>query len=448
MKFGTDGLRGAANVELTPELALALGRAAARVVGGGRWVTGRDTRRSGLMLEEAFCAGLLSEGIDVMSLGIAPTPEVAWWAAREGLPAAMVSASHNPFTDNGIKLFAAGGKKLPGDVERHIEGELTTMLARPLAELGPVSSEPGDVGRFRHFDGRKPYARALLGSIEARGLEPLKLVVDCANGAAASIAPAVFPALTDDVEVINDEPDGENINHECGSTHPGRLQEAVPASGADAGIAFDGDADRVVLVDATGRLIDGDQIIAILARDLAERGELTHNTVVVTVMTNLGFRLAMAETGIDVVETAVGDRYVLEALDEGGFALGGEQSGHVILRQLATTGDGLLTAVQALDVVVRSGQTLADLASAAMTRLPQVLRNVRVSERDPAIVERIRDEVAAVEKELGDRGRVLVRPSGTEPLIRVMVEAPDESVAEAAAERLASAVTAAGSGGT
>jgi phosphoglucosamine mutase len=440
VKFGTDGLRGRANVELTPELALALGRAGARVIGGGRWAVGRDPRLSGPMLEAAFAAGLASEGVEVASLGVVPTPAVAWWSRQEGIPAAVVSASHNPFEDNGIKIFGGGGLKLSDAVEGRIEEELARVLR------GPSPATPSStVGGLTVADAATGYAAAVVSSLGEVRLEPLRLVVDCANGAASAVAPAVLRELGAAVELINAAPDGVNINTGCGSTHPEALQSAVATVGADVGVAFDGDADRVLLVDAAGNLVDGDQIMAVLATDLDERGLLHHHTVVVTVMTNLGFRLAMEKAGIQVVETAVGDRYVLEAIEKGGFALGGEQSGHVIFRDLATTGDGLLTAVQVLGVMVRTGRPLADLAAAAMVRLPQVLRNVQVAERDPAIVDRIAGDVAEIEAELGAEGRVLVRPSGTEPLIRVMVEAPTEDVASRAADRLAAAVaTAAG----
>jgi phosphoglucosamine mutase len=448
LKFGTDGVRGVANAELTPELALALGRAAARVLGGGRFAIGRDTRRSGPLLEAALTAGLTGEGVEVVSLGVAPTPEVAWWSATEGAPAAVVSASHNPFADNGIKLFSAGGRKLPDDVEERLEAELHGLLgtagvpegpARP----GPARSAPtgAAVGTVRTVSAHRGYGDAVRASLDGRRLDGLRIVADCAHGAASVVAPGVLRELGAEVEVLHDAPDGTNINAASGSTHPEALQRAVVERGADAGVAFDGDADRVLLVDAVGELVDGDQIIALCAIDRHERGTLAHDTVVVTVMTNLGFRLAMEERGIGVVETRVGDRYVLEALDAGGYGLGGEQSGHVIFRELATTGDGLLTAVQALDVVVRTGRPLSGLA-AAMTRLPQVLRNVRVAERDPAIVERLAADVAAVEARLGEKGRVLVRTSGTEPLVRVMVEAPTEADAAGAADELVRAVEA------
>jgi phosphoglucosamine mutase len=439
LKFGTDGVRGVANVELTPELALALGRAAAREVPGVRWGIGRDTRRSGPLLEAAFAAGLASEGLDVVSLGVAPTPAVAWWSATEAAPAAVISASHNPFPDNGIKVFSAGGLKLPDAVEERLEATLMGLLS---GSGSPKSTAPqgAEVGALTSAAVHGDYGATVAASIEGRRLDGLRLVVDCANGASSVVAPDVLRGLGADIQVLNAAPDGININHGCGSNHPDDLQDAVADSDADAGVAFDGDADRTVLVDGSGRLVDGDHVIGVCAIDMAARGLLPADTVVVTVMTNLGFRLGMAERGINVVETKVGDRYVLEALDEGGFALGGEQSGHVIFRRLATTGDGLLTAVQTLDVVARTGKPLGQLADEAMTQLPQVLHNVRVAERDPGIIDRLADEIAEVEAELGDKGRVLVRPSGTEPLIRVMVEAPTRQTAEAAAQRLIQAV--------
>jgi phosphoglucosamine mutase len=441
LKFGTDGVRGVANAELTPELALALGRAAARVLGGDRFAIGRDTQRSGPMLEAALCAGFVSEGVDVELLGVAPTPEVAWWSVAAEAPAAVVSASHNPFPDNGIKLFAAGGRKLP---EERLEHELQRLLdgAASLRDA-PTGAGLGAV-RTVAASAHSGYRAAVSASLAGRDLAGLRAVVDCAHGAASVVAPAVLTDLGVDVEVIHADPDGTNINAGCGSTHPQELARRVAERGADVGVAFDGDADRVLLIDAAGELVDGDHIIAICAIDRHERGVLAGDSVVVTVMTNLGFRLAMDKRGIHVVETQVGDRYVLEELESRRLHLGGEQSGHVIFRDLATTGDGLLTALQALDVVVRSGRSLADLAGEAMTRLPQVLRNVRVAERDPAVAERLAGPIAAVEARLGDHGRVLVRPSGTEPLVRVMVEAPTQDEAEAAADELVEAVEALG----
>jgi phosphoglucosamine mutase len=448
LRFGTDGVRGVANADLTPELALALGRAAVRVLGGERYAVGRDTRRSGPLLEAALAAGLAGEGADVTVLGVVPTPEVAWWSVAENAPAAMVSASHNPFADNGIKLFSAGGRKLPDDVERRLEAELQRLLGAVVSgDAGPrrLSVPTGaDVGRIVPAAGDGPhrgYAAAVAASIDGRRLDGLTAVVDCANGSASVVAPAVLRDLGVDVHVLHDQPDGTNINDRCGSTCMDGLARAVVERGADLGVAFDGDADRVLMVDAAGELVDGDQLIALCAVDRHERGTLPGDAVVVTVMTNLGFRLAMESHGIAVVETAVGDRYVLEALEERGLALGGEQSGHVIFRDLATTGDGLLTAVQALDTVVRTGRPLAEVAG-VMTRLPQVLRNVRVARRDPAVAEHLAADIAAVEDRLGALGRVLVRPSGTEPLVRVMVEAPTEAEAEAAVADLVRAVEA------
>ena len=385
-------------------------------------------------------AGLASEGVDVVDLGIAPTPTVAWVAAREGIAGAVISASHNPFEDNGVKLFAPGGKKLRDDVETALENELHGLLTHEAAGAARTGDAVGTVADGA--DEVAAWTASLIDSIDGRRLDGLRVVLDCANGAASTVGPLVLRALGAEVAVLHAEPDGTNINAGCGSTHPADLQRAVMDLGAAAGIALDGDADRTLAVDGQGRLIDGDQIIAISAIDRRARGLLVADTVVVTVMTNLGFRLGMAEHGIHVHEVPVGDRYVLEAIDDGGFSLGGEQSGHVIFADLATTGDGLLTAVQLLDVMARTGRPLAALADGAMTRLPQVLRNVRVMAGAAAAAAAVAGEVAAVEAELGDHGRVLIRASGTEPLVRVMVEAPTAAQAETAADRLADAVAA------
>ena len=438
LSFGTDGVRGVANADLAPELALALGRASARVLGGGEVVIGRDTRRSGPMLEAALAAGYASEGVNVALLGVVPTPAVAHAAAERGIPGAMISASHNPFPDNGIKLFAAGGHKLADETEAELEAELAHLLGsgggdRPTgAGVGVVTVDPGTaVGR---------YAEALHAAIGHRHLGGLRVVLDCAHGAASAIAPSVLRSSGVEVEVVHAEPDGVNINDDAGSTAPEALQQAVRDRGADVGLALDGDADRLLAIADDGTLVDGDHVLAVLAIDRQARGALAHDTVVTTVMSNLGFRQGMARRGITVVETKVGDRYVLEALQRTGAVLGGEQSGHVIQADLATTGDGLLTALTLLDVVARSGQPLAVLAADAMTSLPQVLVNVRLGERDPDLVDRLAADVAATEARLGDEGRVLVRPSGTEPLIRVMVEAPTQERAQTEADALADAV--------
>lgn len=437
LRFGTDGVRGAANTELTPELALALGRAAARTLGPGPWLVGRDTRISGPLLHAAFAAGLASEGATAVDLGVVPTPGVAYLAAADQAPGAMISASHNPFADNGIKLFASGGLKLDDATEARIEAELEAIEAEGIPGSGRRPGGPL-VGSMRSApDAWERYAHHLEDAVlEGRRLAGLRVVVDCAHGAASYVAPRVLAHLGVAVTVLHADPDGVNINERCGSNHTEILQTAVLARGADAGLAFDGDADRVVAVDAAGEVVDGDQIIALLALDLRARGLLRHDGVVVTVMTNLGFRRAMDAADIRVVETAVGDRHVLGALAEHDLSLGGEQSGHVVLRDWATTGDGLLTGLSVLDVMNRSGRPLGDLAS-VMTRLPQVLVNVRVAGDARAAATDLAANVAQAEIELAGRGRVLVRPSGTEPLVRIMVEAPTEDEATAVAHRLA-----------
>jgi phosphoglucosamine mutase len=438
LRFGTDGVRGVANAELTPELVLALGRAAARVLGAGPFLVGRDTRISGPLLQAALSAGLATEGADVVDLGVLPTPGVAWLSAADARPAAVISASHNPFPDNGVKFFQAGGRKLSDETEAALEVELDRLLAHPTAEERRTGA---GLGRLLAGAGHARYEQALAASIGGRNLAGLSVVLDCANGAASEVAPAVLRALGAEVAVLHDTPDGRNINDRCGSTHPEELQRAVVALRADAGLAFDGDADRVLAVDHTGALVDGDQLIAICALDRRSQGRLAGDAVVITVMTNLGFRQAMAAEGITVIETDVGDRYVLEEMERGGWSLGGEQSGHIIFGDLATTGDGVLTGLQVLDVVVRTGRSLADLA-AVMVRLPQVLRNVPVAKRG-ADVNGSADlamQVKAVAATLGDRGRVLVRPSGTEAVVRVMVEAMTADEANAACDTLVEAV--------
>jgi len=443
---------------------LALGRAAARVLPGDRFLIGRDTRVSGPLLQGALSAGLMAEGFHVADVGVLPTPGLAWLSAADGHPAAVISASHNPFQDNGIKFFAAGGRKLSDEEEARLEAELDRLLGATSASAaeGPASANgeattpggsamaagahlPGPtgdgVGTVAAHDGRLRYVDSLVGALPAGILEGLTLVLDCANGAASDVAPEVFRRLGARVHVLHDQPDGRNINDACGSTHPGDLQAEVVARGADVGLAFDGDADRVLAVDAAGQLVDGDQVIALLALDRQATARLPESTVVVTVMANLGFRHAMRVAGITMVETGVGDRYVLEAMEKGGWTLGGEQSGHVVFRDLATTGDGILTGLQVLDVVVRSGRSLAELAS-VVVRKPQVLRNVAVVSRRP--LEDDADLVAAiaeVEAGLGDAGRVLIRASGTEPVIRVMVEAETAEATEEACEILCRAVT-------
>ena len=434
MRFGTDGVRGRANTELTPAFALQLGRAAARVLDATVAVVGGDSRVSTSMLEAAFVAGLASEGVEVRRLGVTPTPAVAFEAARLGAMGAVISASHNPYHDNGIKLFAPGGTKLPDAVEARIEAAL--------ADLGDPTGDPAAIhGRG---DAGAGYVAHLLSVLDGRTLEGLRVVVDAANGAASHLAADVFLGAGASAIVVNAQPNGTNINAGCGATDPSGLQAVVTAERAHVGVALDGDADRLIAVDEFGDVVDGDHILAICAADLRDRGLLHDDTVVVTVMSNLGFRLAMDEAGIDVVVTPVGDRYVLEALNAGGYSLGGEQSGHVIFSGHATTGDGLLTALVLLDIVQRSGRPLSELARNAMTQLPQVLVNVTVApgtQHDAQDL--IADDVARAAAELGDTGRILVRPSGTEPLVRIMVEAPDAETADRVAGSLRDALLAA-----
>ncbi|MEW6474525.1 MAG: phosphoglucosamine mutase [Actinomycetota bacterium] len=443
LRFGTDGVRGLANVELTPELALALGRAAARVLGVHRpFVLARDTRRSGPMLEAALSAGLAAEGAEVVLAGVLPTPGAAYLSAQRDCPAAVLSASHNPFPDNGIKFFERGGRKLSDEVEERLEAELDAILA---GRSAPTRVEGAAVGTAHRDDLTQAYATHLLTVLEGRRLDGLRVVTDCGNGAATVTAPWVLAQLGAKVDnlALGARPDGTNINAGCGSTDVGPLQAEVVATGAAAGLAFDGDADRLVAVDERGGLVDGDHILAIAALDLRARGRLRHDTVVATVMANLGFHHAMAAEGIRVETTPVGDRSVLEAMEAGGFSLGGEQSGHIIFGDLATTGDGLLSGLVLLDVLVRSGRPLSELAS-VVVKLPQVLRNVRVADRAGLPdATAFWAEVAAVEAELADGGRVLVRPSGTEPVVRIMVEAPAEETATGYTDRLEAALTAA-----
>ena len=433
LRFGTDGVRGPAS-EFTDALVVALGQVAAQVLGTSGFVIGRDTRESGKRLETALGVGLSRGGAQPLSMGVVPTPAVAWICAQRGLPGAVISASHNPWSDNGIKFFAAGGRKLSDDLETALEQALDAVVAR--AEAG-IETELV-IGIETDVNAVAEWCNAVASSVSA--VAPMRIVIDCANGAASSVAPGIFRGLGLDVEVLHAQPDGRNINDACGSTHPGDLQKAVVASGAALGLAFDGDADRLLAVDERGELVDGDQLIALFARDLRDRGQLAGDRVVVTVMSNLGFRLAMDAQGIEVVETPVGDRHVLEALARTSSSFGGEQSGHIVFADRATTGDGVLSGVQLVDLVGRAQAPLSVLADAAMERFPQVLRNVRLENRRDDIAEVIADDIAAVEQSLGDRGRVLIRLSGTEPLVRVMVEAPTLEQAEAAADNLVAAV--------
>ncbi|HVB91353.1 MAG TPA: phosphoglucosamine mutase [Acidimicrobiales bacterium] len=442
-RFGTDGVRGVANEELTAELALALGRAAARVLPSPAFVVGRDTRRSGPLLQAAFSAGLATEGADAIDLGVIPTPGVAAVAERRKVPGAVVSASHNPFGDNGIKLFSLVGTKLPIDVEADVERELDSILGDP--ERPPRRPTGHGVGRII-ADPEAPgiYRELLVSTLEGRSLDGMHIVVDCANGAASAFAPQVLSELGARVTALHDTPDGTNINDHCGSTDPAQLSRVVVDQKAQLGLALDGDADRAIAVDHTGTVVDGDVLLGLFALDLDSRGRLSGNTVVVTVMTNLGFRLAMEARGIGVRETDVGDRHVLAALDSDGLALGGEQSGHIIFRSQSTTGDGILTGIALADLLQRSGRPLVDLADGLVEHVPQVLVNVPIPRPERlADCAEVWEAVAKAEAELGHEGRVLLRPSGTEPLVRVMVEARQAPQANAVAAQLAGIVEAA-----
>ncbi|MEU4315694.1 phosphoglucosamine mutase [Nocardia sp. NPDC024068] len=454
--FGTDGVRGLANDSLSPELALRVAGAAAQVLGAdvrsGRRkvaVVGRDPRASGEMLEAAVTAGLTAAGMDVLPVGVLPTPAVAYLTGLyEASLGVMISASHNPMPDNGIKIFAAGGHKLEDAVEEQIEARVNSGdVARPTgAAIGRVLNASG----ARHPGADLPDQVGVGGTHEryvehlvevtGRNLHGLTVVVDCAHGAASEVGPAAYREAGANVVAINAEPDGLNINDRCGSTHIEQVQRAVLEHGADLGLAHDGDADRCLAVDARGELVDGDAIMAVLALGMHEAGTLVQDTLVATVMSNLGLHLAMRAAGITVRTTGVGDRYVLEELRAGGFTLGGEQSGHVVFPEYGTTGDGVLTGLQLMARMSATGKPLAELAG-VVQKVPQVLVNVPVTDKsavtaDPGILEAVR----AAEELLGDTGRILLRPSGTEQLVRVMVEATDHDRAEQLADDLAKRV--------
>ncbi|MDQ1467671.1 MAG: phosphoglucosamine mutase [Actinomycetota bacterium] len=433
LRFGTDGIRGDAETDLTSDLVVALGAAAAAVFGVDLpFIVGRDTRRSGPRLRDDLAAGLHSEGAVVRDAGVLPTPGLAFLAASAGSPALMISASHNPWTDNGIKLFAPGGRKLDDAAESRIEDELRARFSERAPSRGAATLDDQSDSVLPNAE----YVEHLVAAVGHRRLDGLRVVLDCANGAAYELGPSLFRTLGADVVVLHAAPDGTNINEACGSTDPTDLQAAVVAVGAHAGLAFDGDADRVLAVDELGAIVDGDQIMAIAALDMHERGVLRNDAIAVTVMSNLGLHRALRSAGIGVVETPVGDRRVFAAIEDHDLVLGGEQSGHVIFRELATTGDGILTGLVLLDRAQRAGRSLSALAS-VMTRVPQLLESVRVASRpDIGSAPRLAAEIAAVEAELGDRGRVLVRASGTEPVIRIMVEAPTEAGARHALDRL------------
>ena len=435
--FGTDGVRGLANRDLTVETALQIAQAAAIVLGAQsknagnkpKAVIGRDPRISGEFISAAVAAGLASSGVDVFDAGVLPTPATAFLTADLDADfGVMISASHNPAADNGIKFFARGGHKLPDAVEDNIEAGMSGPM------LAPLGGEVGHIHRFADAEDR--YLVHLLKSLPNR-LDGIKVVLDCANGAASGISPEVFVDAGASVTVIGAEPDGVNINLGVGSTHLSSLQAKVLEIGADVGIAHDGDADRCLAVDHTGAIVDGDQLMAILALSAKERGALARNTLVATVMSNLGLKVAMREAGIEMLETAVGDRYVLEEMRAGGYTRGGEQSGHIIFSKYATTGDGILTGLQLLAEMKRTGKSLRELTQ-VMQIFPQVLVNVPGVDKTKVTTDApIQELVTQAEAELAGTGRVLLRASGTEPLVRVMVEAADEGTAQSWANRIA-----------
>ncbi len=440
--FGTDGVRGVANLELTPELAYKLGRCGGYVVTQDKKnekpkvVVGRDTRISGPMLEKALIAGLQSIGAEVIRLGVITTPGVAYLTRALGADAGvMISASHNPVEDNGIKFFGGDGYKLLDENEATIEALIdaqTDELPRPIGEnIGTA---------FDYKEGVQKYLQFLKGTVSHR-FNGIKVVVDCANGASSSLAAQLFADMEADVITTFSKPDGLNINRCCGSTHPECLQQKVLEEGADLGLAFDGDADRLIAVDEKGQLVDGDFIIALCAKSWKKRGRLKKDTVVATVMANMGFFKAMEEAGIETKQTAVGDRYVMEEMLKGGYNMGGEQSGHIIFLDYNTTGDGLLTGLQLLDVLAEEQQPLSQLAANTMRKYPQILVNVKVDDKSKLVGNiAIKAAIEEVEEKLGNNGRVLVRPSGTEPIVRVMAEGPNEDELKEYVDKIADVV--------
>ena len=437
LRFGTDGVRGVALNELTEQYVVDLGCAAATVLSLKHVVIGRDTRESGLVLQTALARGFAAGGATVELLGVTPTPAIAYAAAQRGCAGAAVTASHNPYADNGVKIFGIGGIKLTDDQERMIESAMAESGAKSTDAQSSVESVAAITDSVAAIN---DYRNSIESLVPSRAFADIRIVVDCANGAMSDVAPYVLAQLGATVIAIHCEPNGKNINAECGATYPKIIGEAVRLHQAAIGLAFDGDGDRVIGVDHVGNIVDGDHLLALAAIDMHERKVLDGSGVVVTVMTNAGFHEAMAKHGISVVTTPVGDRSVLIALDENNYSLGGEQSGHIIYRKDATTGDGLLAGVRLVDLVRRKNVTLQKLAQDAMTSLPQVLINVRVESVASDLATQFAQEIAAAERDLNGVGRVLLRASGTEPLVRVMVEAQFEETANSVAQRLAASV--------
>ena len=438
LTFGTDGVRGKFGTELTESYAADLAVVAAQVLQCKTVVIGRDTRESGVLLETAIANALVKEGIETQLMGVAPTPAIAFSAMRQNVVAIAITASHNLYQDNGIKIFGAGGRKLSDSEQEEIEKQL---LERTRKSASGAIGASSDLAKTVKPELVKEYCDWLSQIVDTTDFSKIHVVLDCANGAYSNVAPEVFTKLGATVTTINATPDGRNINEQCGATHPAMLCSVVKSVGAHFGIAFDGDGDRLIAVDETGEIVDGDHLIAISATEMKRRGTLRNNKVAVTVMTNIGFHQAMKKAEIEVVTTPVGDRSVLAALEENSLVLGGEQSGHIIYRDLATTGDGLLAALMLSAIVAGANKTLGEIASAAMTSFPQVLINLRVSKRVENIEKLFESEIAVAEKSLQANGRVLVRASGTEPMVRVMVEASQQATAESVAATLAQAIT-------
>ena len=436
LTFGTDGVRGEFGKELTESYAARLAEVVAQVLQCKKVVIGRDTRESGVLLEAAIATALTSHGVEVLLMGVAPTPAIAFAARQHDVVAFAITASHNLYQDNGLKIFVAGGCKLSDADQQRIERELAAG-----AEMAGGFGRAGITSVVRP-ELLQEYCDWLIGSMQPDGLKNLHVALDCANGAYSNVAPEVLTKLGATVTTINATPDGRNINLQCGATYPAMLSAVVKNVGAHFGIAFDGDGDRLIAIDGNGEIVDGDHLLAISALEMKRQGTLRNNKVVVTVMTNIGFHQAMKQAEIEVVTTPVGDRSVLIALEQGSLSLGGEQSGHIIYRDLSTTGDGVFAALTLASLVVSSKKSLSEIASQAMTSFPQVLINLRVSRRVVDVDQLFKNEIATAEKSLGGLGRVLVRASGTEPMVRVMVEAQQQHVAETVAATLADAITA------
>jgi len=440
LKFGTDGVRGEFGTDLTTSYVAALARAAAKVLQCKLVVIGRDTRESGPALEAAISQSLSSLGIEVHLMGVAPTPAIAFAAASSEAVSFAITASHNPYTDNGVKIFGRGGRKLTDEQESQIEIETEIELASEASREEIMTSSKSLA--TSHPEYLERYCAALVAGVPKNALAKLHIALDCANGAMSEVAAAVFTGLGAKVSAIHNSPNGKNINHHCGATDPSELKVLVKKINADLGVAFDGDGDRLIAVDDSGSIVDGDHLIAISAQDMKRNGTLRNNKVAVTVMTNIGFHQAMKECEIEVVTTPVGDRSVLIAIQENDLSLGGEQSGHIIYHDVATTGDGLLAAIRLSALIANSSQVFSQLASNAMTSFPQVLKNIRVAKLAENVAQIFANEIAAAEKILADNGRVLVRSSGTEPVVRVMVEARENDIAVSVATTLVTAITA------